>query len=216
MIREETRAFKRARIIETASRLFFELGYEATTVGLLSKELGVTKPFIYSYFDNKQDILEAVYHQSAERILMNVELVESQQGSPDKALAEFIRMFVNENILHQVTAGVFLQEEKHLSPEALKTVQKIERSVNKRLKELIQHGIDQGVFMIEDAGIAALAIIGMVRWVHRWYRRDGRLKPEMVAQQLSELGLNMVRYNGQSDSPAEQDRDRMLAGLNRR
>lgn len=195
MIREETRAFKKTRIVETAARLFFELGYEATTVGRLSKELGVTKPFIYSYFNNKQEILEAVYHQSAERILVYLDEAKSK-GSPDKALAEFIRLFVHENIVYQVTSGVYLQEEKHLSAETLSSVREVERTVNKKLRQLIQDGIDGGVFKVSDASMASMAVIGMIRWVHRWYHRDGKHDAEAIGQKFAEFGLDLVKYRG--------------------
>ncbi|SDO20349.1 transcriptional regulator, TetR family [Lutimaribacter pacificus] len=192
-IREQTRAFKRSRILEVASKCFFEHGYELTTIELLSNELGVTKPFIYSYFKNKRAILEAVHLQVAERLLSEIQLIMSNEASPDKALVDFIRLFVNENILNQVASGVFLQEQKHLSAEALKASTEIERSVHRNLSKLIQDGIDQGLFEIEDASMASMAIIGMVRWVHRWYRQDGRHSPETIAQKLGQFGLNMVK-----------------------
>lgn len=193
MIREETRIFRKSRILETATRLFFELGYEATTVETLAKKLGVTKPFIYSYFSNKQEILEDVYRQSAERIAYYIDTGKGRK-SPEQALADFIRLAVNENIVFQVISGVYLQEEKHLSPTMLHTVRNVERSIKAKLRQLIQEGIDRGVFAIADAGIATMAIIGMVRWVHRWYDREGRHSPEIVANSLAELGLNLVKY----------------------
>jgi AcrR family transcriptional regulator len=193
-MREEIRAFKRLRIVEAAQQLFFERGYEATSVELLANELGVTKPFIYSYFENKRAILEAVHYQAAQRILTNIDLVTTTYDSPELALREFIRLFASDNIRNQVASGVFLQEEKHLSPEALNAIKILERSVNKKLAQLIQAGIDQGVFRVGDASMASMAISGIVRWVHRWYHRDGRLSPEAIADHLAELGLNLVCF----------------------
>ena len=194
-MREQIKAFKRSRIIETASKLFFERGYEATSVESLATELGVTKPFIYSYFQNKRAILEAVHQQAAERIVSYIDQATSAGHASDEALSEFIRLFVFENIRNQVASGVFLQEEKHLSDNTLNTVRSLEREVNKKLTALIQEGIDQGLFHITDARIASMGISGMVRWVHRWYQRGGRHAPETIAQQMADLGLNMVRFN---------------------
>jgi AcrR family transcriptional regulator len=199
-IREDIRAFKRSRIIETAQQLFFERGYEATSVELLANELGVTKPFIYSYFVNKRAILEAVHHQAAERILGYIDQATSTSNAPDQALEEFIRLFVADNIRNQVASGVFLQEEKHLSPEVLNAIKDVERSVNRKLAQLIQTGIDQGLFHIDDARMASMGISGMVRWVHRWYHSEGRHSPEAIADHLAELGLNMVRFKSPRES----------------
>jgi len=195
-MRQEIKEYKRSRIIEEASKLFFERGYDGTSVDLLAQELGVTKPFIYSCFKNKYAILEAVHKQAAERVLNAIEQASLIKGGPEKGLSEFIRLFVHENIRNQVSSGVFLREEKHLAEETLKSVREIERSVNEKLTGLIQRGIDEGVFHVEDASIASMSISGMVRWVHRWYQRDGRHSPDAIAGQLAQLGLNMVLFNG--------------------
>ena len=194
-MRQEIKEYKRSRIIEEASKLFFERGYDGTSLDLLAQELGVTKPFIYSYFDNKNSILEAVHEHAAEQVLADIEEASLIEGGAERGLAEFIRLFVHENIRNQVSSAIFLREEKRLSEATLDNIREIERAVNKKLTMLIQRGIDEGVFHIEDASLASMSISGMVRWVHRWYQRGGRYSPDAIAAQLAQLGLNMVRFN---------------------
>jgi hypothetical protein len=50
------------------------------------------------------------------------------------------------------------------------------------------------VFKVTDASMASMAVIGMIRWVHRWYHRDGKLDPEAIGQKFAEFGLNLVKY----------------------
>jgi len=194
-MREELREFKRARIIDQASKSFYEHGYEATSIDLLASELNVTKPFIYSYFQNKLSILEAVYERSSQRLVETLQSELAGTGSPAERLQKFIVAFVLENITHQASSGVFLQEEKKLSDEQLARIRKIEKSFNDSLTALIQAGLDDGSFHVHDASIASLSISGMVRWVHRWYRTGKRLSPEEVAREIADLGLNMVCAN---------------------
>lgn len=194
-MREELREFKRARIIDQASKSFYENGYEATSIDFLASELNVTKPFIYSYFQNKLSILEAVYERSSQRLVETLQSELAGTGSPAERLQKFIVAFVLENITHQASSGVFLQEEKKLSDEQLTRIRKIEKSFNDSLTALIQAGVDDGSFLVHDASIASLSISGMVRWVHRWYRAGKRLSPEDVAREIADLGLNMVCAN---------------------
>src|SRR5574340_299299 len=49
---------KRERILKVAERLFHEQGYANTTLEQIVRELGVTKPYVYYYFHNKQEIFE--------------------------------------------------------------------------------------------------------------------------------------------------------------
>lgn len=59
-LRTEVQEFKRRRILEQSRELFFAQGYEATTLDTIAAELRVTKPFLYSYFRNKSEILNAI------------------------------------------------------------------------------------------------------------------------------------------------------------
>lgn len=197
-MREELREYKRARIIEEASKLFYENGYEATSVDLLAQHLGVTKPFIYGLFPNKLSILEAVYEQSSERLVGQITNELQRSGPPAERLRKFIFMFVMENITHQISSAIFLQEERHLSPQQLERIHEIERSFNILLSELIEAGIADGSFKVEDSKLASLAISGMVRWVHRWFRLEGRLSAEEIAERMAQLGLNLVGFAGKA------------------
>lgn len=193
-MRDELREYKRSRIIEEASTLFYERGYEATSVDLIAEGLGVTKPFVYSYFKNKGAILQAIYERQAARLLDALQEAKKTAGPPEQRLRGFVRLFVEDNITHQVSSGVFLQEEKHLSDDAQERIRKIQREFDSLLAELIQEGADTGVFHVADAKIASLCISGMVRWVHRWYRSDGRMTADEVCDHIADAALNLVCY----------------------
>ncbi len=49
----------RQQILETAQRLFAELGYDATSLQMIADEMGLTKAAVYYHFRAKSDILHA-------------------------------------------------------------------------------------------------------------------------------------------------------------
>jgi AcrR family transcriptional regulator len=59
-IREELHLYRRERILSVAAELFSQKGYSGVSVNELAAMIGVTKPFIYYYVKNKQDILEQI------------------------------------------------------------------------------------------------------------------------------------------------------------
>ena len=69
-------AFKRARILEEASALFFEKGYEAATLEMLADRLSATKPFLYTYFKGKSAILSAICEMGVMESLSALERIE--------------------------------------------------------------------------------------------------------------------------------------------
>lgn len=206
-IKAEAQEFKRKRIIEVALKLFYERGYDSTSVEAIAAEIGVTKPFIYSYFKNKQEILQILYEQSAERVHDYVAAAAKGDGPVEARMERFLRDFTLENIDHQIASGVYLQEEKNLSEEGKSCIQKIERSFNQLLAGLITEGCQAGVFRVDDAKLAALSIAGVVRWVHRWYSAEGRMTPEDLADHIARLGLAMVGYaNKTGDVPPDVEK----------
>ena len=52
-LKDEVSDFKKKRIREEACKLFYELGYESTTLDAVAKRLKVTKPFLYKHYDNR-------------------------------------------------------------------------------------------------------------------------------------------------------------------
>jgi AcrR family transcriptional regulator len=58
----------RQQILETAQRLFLEHGYDATSIQMISDEVGLTKAAVYYYFRAKSDILQAVMEPGITRV----------------------------------------------------------------------------------------------------------------------------------------------------
>lgn len=191
-MREEVREYKKSRILEVALQLFFENGFESTSIDRIAKELGVTKPFVYSYFPSKIAILESIYEKSSERLRDAINEELQSEGPVTVRLHRFIVIFVRENIDYQAASAIYLQEEKRISKEQTAKIRKIEKSFDGLLTQLINRGIDEGKFDVPDVKLASLAISGMVRWVHRWYRVGGRLSPEETAEGVADLALRML------------------------
>jgi AcrR family transcriptional regulator len=58
----------RQQILETAQRLFTELGYDATSLQMIADEMGLTKAAVYYHFRAKSDILHAAMQPGIQRL----------------------------------------------------------------------------------------------------------------------------------------------------
>jgi len=58
----------RQQILETAQRLFTELGYDATSLQMIADEMGLTKAAVYYHFRAKSDILRAAMQPGIQRL----------------------------------------------------------------------------------------------------------------------------------------------------
>ena len=181
-LKSEVVTFKRRRILEVSVYLFFEQGYERTTLDDIARQLNVTKPYIYSYFQNKGDILFEVCQTGIRKSLEVLDTALSLKGSPMlrlKAAVESVARIVIEKRMYVV---VYMREEKNLPLEDAQKILEQRRVFDHHITELLNQGVAAGEFFIPDKVVTATTIGGIVSWLPHWYIATGGLtKSEVVA-----------------------------------
>jgi TetR/AcrR family transcriptional regulator, cholesterol catabolism regulator len=191
-IRDEIAALKRERTIEAAVELFYERGYENTTLEAVADRLGVTKPFIYSHFGSKTELLTEICSRGIASSLRAIDSVIGMQSKPTRKLAILGEKFVTAVLESQKHIAIFSREEKNLPAEDFVRISNMRRDFDAKLCALLEEGVEAGEFVIDDVPLAALAIGGMVSWAYVWYRPNGRFGLPDLSTRLSDLILAMV------------------------
>jgi AcrR family transcriptional regulator len=70
----------RQQILETAQRLFAEIGYDATSLQMIADELGLTKAAVYYYFPAKTDILNEALRPGVQRLGVLLDEAAAMRG----------------------------------------------------------------------------------------------------------------------------------------
>jgi AcrR family transcriptional regulator len=70
----------RQQILETAGRLFAEIGYDATSIQMIADEMGLTKAAVYYHFRAKSDLLHAVMLPANQRLAALMDEAEAMRG----------------------------------------------------------------------------------------------------------------------------------------
>ena len=195
-LKTEVQEFKRRRILEAARELFFAHGYEATTLDAIAEALHVTKPFLYSYFRNKSEILNAICEVGITSSLQALdEAMGSDLGHRDKlrAIVERVTAIVIQNQKYIV---VYEREEKNLQADESRALMRLRKQFDLRLATLLEEGTRAGEFDVEDAPLTALSIGGMITWVASWYRPLGRWSQTDVIMQMIRNVMRMVSRQG--------------------
>jgi AcrR family transcriptional regulator len=192
-IRDEVAALKRERTITAAVELFYDRGYENTTLDAVAERLGVTKPFIYAHFHSKSELLAEICARGIASALGAMDSVLALDLSLTGKLAELGRRFVTAVLASQKHIAIFSREEKNLLPQDFQRISGMRRDFDHKLSALLTEGVRTGEFKIADPRLAALAIGGMVSWAYVWYRPNGRLSLPELAEEMSHLLLAMVQ-----------------------
>lgn len=193
-IRDEIAALKRSRILAAAAGLFYERGYENTTLDAVAERLGVSKPFIYAHFSSKQDLLSDICARGITSSLDALDNALSLQAAPGVKLEALGKGFVTAVLESQIYIAIFSREEKNLRPEDFDRINGMRSDFDRKLTALLRDGMKTGEFTISDPHVAALAIGGMVSWAYVWYRKDGRLSSAEMAKELTRIILAAVQY----------------------
>ena len=191
-MREEILAYKRERILEEAVKLFYERGFTGTTLDDIAAELGVTKPFIYTHFRSKTDLLAALCKPTIELSLDAVADAAKSPGSPTARLHRAIVDFTRVVLSRQPNIAIYFREEKNLAPDALAEINALRKKFDRVLSGLLGEGVAAGDFDTADVNLTALAIGGMISWAYTWHRPEGRLPLEDMCRRMADLALQMV------------------------
>jgi len=204
-MRNEILAYKRERILEEAVKLFYERGFTGTTLDDIATELGVTKPFIYTHFRSKVQLLEAICRPTIEMSLQAIQQAAATEGTATHRLHIGIVSFAQVILQRQANIAVYFREEKNLSKTGLDEINALRKRFDKTLSQLLAEGEAAGEFTIPDASVAALAIGGMVSWAYTWHRPNGRLSVDEVCMNMAALALQMVGAKPPAAQPPASD-----------
>ena len=174
-LKHEVTDFKRRRIREEASHLFFQLGYEGTTLDAIAQRLEVTKPFLYTHYANKTELL---YDICRTGILQSLNAIQRVMDSPLDSSTERLSRLVEEvlDIIFefQEFIVVYEREEKNLTANQAREIREHRSLFDHKLAEILEQGREAGEFLICDGVLTANTIGGMMTWVALWYRPEGK------------------------------------------
>src|SRR5712692_5673354 len=84
--RRLTRDQRRQRILEAASRVFSDRGYDRASIDQIAAEAGITKPVIYHHFDSKQELYIALLELYRGELLACIGRRAGAEGTPETRL----------------------------------------------------------------------------------------------------------------------------------
>lgn len=183
---------KRERILATAEELFFRHGYPGTTLDMICAELGVTKPFVYYYFKDKQAIFETLCRRASVACLTAMKFESGDARPAHLRLADGLRRFIAANVAN-FRSGTFAYRDKaSLRSEFQDELRTLANAFYDDLCALLDQGRAEGKLSFEDTKLTAMAMGSVAGFMYTWYHPDGRLPPEEMARELTAILFKMV------------------------
>jgi AcrR family transcriptional regulator len=176
---------RREAIVAAAARLYARRGFRGASVADLAKACKSSKSLIYHYFPAKEDILYEVMASHLDA-LVAAATQATRSGTAEERLRaltlSFMRLYVGAQDRHKV----LLNELDNLAAGPRSEVIAKQRRIIAMVEELIRA-------LRPQSGPLALPLtmlfFGMINWTHTWFRGEGRVSADSLAELAVELML---------------------------
>jgi AcrR family transcriptional regulator len=180
-------------LIEVATQVFYEKGYDGASLQDIADRLGMLKGSLYYYIQSKEDLLFEVISSVHRDGIAVIRTCAEGPGDPLQLLEKVIIGHVEHTCANLVPTAVFLHELAAL-PEARRTdVLGNEHAYQGVFRDLVERARQDGLARLDvEPRLAALSILGSANWVYRWFRPDGPHSAEEVGAQLADMAVRAV------------------------
>jgi AcrR family transcriptional regulator len=192
-VRHRSMEMKRDAVVATAAQLFLEHGYRKTSLSLLAARLKITKPALYYYFRNKEEIVAECYREGITVIesYLDRSVSEAQLHSVELSglarLQAYVQGYAHVLLTHDFGRCVAQIDDRELSAEGQREVRQLKRRIDDSLRGLVEQGVADGSIAPCQPKLVAFAIAGAINWMGTWYKPTGKLPPEQIAAEFMRI-----------------------------
>ena len=176
---------KRDAVLQTAAHLFLEQGYRRTSMGELAKRLSITKPALYYYFKNKEQILVDCYGHGISAIESGLDQALVIHGTGFDRVKAYIQAYATTVVSHEFGRCVAMLDDSVLSAPARKEVRGLKRRIDAAIRQYLEDGIADGSVASCNVKLASFAIAGAINWIGTWYQPAGPLSAAEIGREFA-------------------------------
>ncbi|MDC1429203.1 TetR/AcrR family transcriptional regulator [Emcibacteraceae bacterium] len=186
LTKDEKREQKLHVILSNAAKEFIERGYYKTSLDDIARMQNVTKPTLYYYIKNKEDILVKCEQITCGKINSLLDIVMARDISSLDMIQEFINEYIK--IITDDVARCHVRhrgqmENKELAAKSIKNHKDIEF----RVREIIRRGINDGSIRDCNSTILAILLFDSLNGLTSWYHSDGQVTLDELAEEIIAL-----------------------------
>lgn len=179
-------------VLDTALTLFAERGYHGTALSQIADALGIRTPSLYNHMSSKQDLLRAIIDRTTAGVLADFAAAVAETDDPAEQLRGATRVYAYRHATHRREALVVNRDTGSLEEPHRSQLQERRREHEHAFRAIIAAGVQAGVFTVEVPSLASFAIREMCVSVARWFREDGPVSADRVAEEYARYALRIA------------------------
>jgi AcrR family transcriptional regulator len=182
---------RRTEILRELGAAVRERGFGGLTMKTVADRLGLAKGNLYYYFRSKQELLYHCHIRCMQGSLRALEEAERSRASPSERLRTLLVRHIR-GIADESYGAVLLTDLESLTPAQRRRYIALRDRFEQGVRNLIKAGIARGEFRRQDPRIAGFALLGAINWIPKWFRPEGELSSEAIAEQFADFFLQAL------------------------
>jgi AcrR family transcriptional regulator len=187
-----------SKILDHATDVFYEKGYEGASMRDLSRASGVSLAGLYHYCDSKEKLLYLIQKHTFSTIVDRLRDRLDEVSDPEQRIRAFILNHLEYFLANQKAMTVLSHEDEALTGAYGAEIAAIKREYYKICLGLMDdfkraNGLDF------KSRVAVLSLFGTVNWIYTWYNPRTDSKAEDLAREMGDMflhGIATPRSNG--------------------
>jgi TetR/AcrR family transcriptional regulator, cholesterol catabolism regulator len=185
-------------MLSVASVLFWQKGYQGTTMREIAKAYGCKPANIYNFFPNKEAIL---YNMLLDQMKRLISLVQPLAHDPKARPVEQLRALILEHLTHTLNYKksyklLFDVGLDNLSPAKKRDIVQLRDEYDRIVQGILERGIASGEFRRIDTKLCSFAIASMITRTILWYSPNGPLSVNEIADFILNFAVYGLKPEG--------------------
>lgn len=169
--REEMHSAKTEAVLLAAARLFTLKGFQGTSLDDIAQSLGVSKPTLYYYIANKEQILFECVERGLATFRAGLQALDEQGQTGRSRLRCAMELYASV-VTSDFGLCVSRVGEDPLPEARRHELRTLKGQVDASFRSLIAQGMAEGWIVAGDPGVGAFALVGAISGIGRWYRPE--------------------------------------------
>ncbi len=179
----------REDILEAAAQVFREKGFHGASMADIAASVNLQKASLYHHVASKQEILLELLERALTTLADEISKVSEQALPADQKLRQMIRVYLQLLAEYPDLSSVLLFEHRSLDKKAHARHVPHRDHFEALWRDVVNEGRREKIFECPDSGIAVRALMGTMNWTLTWYRPDGGLSINKIADEYADLFL---------------------------
>jgi AcrR family transcriptional regulator len=180
-----------AKILEHATAIFYEKGYEGASIRDLSRASGMSLAGLYYYFESKEKLLYVIQRQLFLEVMDLVRERLKDESDPEQRIRLFILTHLEYFLANPKSMKVLSHEDDVLKDQLGADIAKLKRQYYRCGADLVD-GLKTAKGLHFNSRVAVLSLFGMMNWIYTWYNPHVDGDAKVLAHEIGNVFLGGI------------------------